>query len=94
MMAVKRTESPPGIDFARRTPCLLWRAQSQDRWGSGSLAVNHSKENEADLFPSRKLAPASGRLVSLFPDTARLRDAAPLRVDFPSLRYKRLLISK
>lgn len=71
MMAVKRTESPPGIDFARRTPCLLWGAQSQDRWGSGSLAVNHSKENEADLFPSRKLAPASSRLVSLFPDTAR-----------------------
>lgn len=94
MMAVKRTESPPGIDFARRTPCLLWGAQSQDRWGSGSLAVNHSKENEADLFPSRKLAPASSRLVSLFPDTARRRDAALLRVDFPSLRYKRLLISK
>lgn len=83
MMAVKRTESPPGIDFARRTPCLLWGAQSQDRWGSGSLAVNHSKENEADLFPSRKLAPASGGSSPSFP-IPRVEETPPRSVStFP-----------
>lgn len=31
-------------------------AQSKDRWGAGPLAVNHTKENEADLFSSSKFS--------------------------------------